>query len=102
MVKKLCILMFCLFAVVKVNAQRGDCYADVVLDRNSVYVQQPFRVTITVYTATWYTAPLQFNNLQIPHAFIIPFDQTVPGMFNFNNKPYAALTFYYIVLDRKS
>ena len=48
-------------------------------------------------TPTWYTAPLDFENLQIPNAFILPFSRTVPGMFTVNNKKYAGLQFYFIV-----
>ncbi|HXB93926.1 MAG TPA: BatD family protein [Puia sp.] len=77
-------------------AQTG-CFAQVALDRRSVYVQQPFRVTITVLTPTWYTAPLQFDHLQIPQAFILPFDQTTLGMFTVGGKSYAGLQFYFIV-----
>lgn len=71
------------------------------MDNHSVYAQQPFKATFTVLTATWYTAPLQFENLQIPNAFIIPFDQTQPGMFDINGKKYAGLQFYYIVFPYK-
>jgi hypothetical protein len=62
-----------------------------------VYVQQPFRVTITVLTATWYTAPLEFDNIQLPNAFLLSFDQTTPGMFDARGRQYAGLQFYFIV-----
>ena len=74
-----------------------DCFAQVTLDRQSVYVQQPFRVTITVLTASWYTAPLEFDAIQIPSAFILPFEKTTPGMFTVSGKRYAGLQFYFIV-----
>jgi len=73
------------------------CFAEISLDRTQVYVQQPFKVTITVLTATWYTEPLDFENIQIPNAFTLPFDQTTPGMYNVQGKQYAGLQFYYIV-----
>ncbi len=72
------------------------------LSRNSVYVQQPFRVNITVYTKTWFTAPLEFTNLQIPNAFIVPFDKTQPGMFTVGGKQYPGVQFYYIVFPYKA
>ncbi len=100
MVRWLLILLFCngyLYTQAQVKV-----FSKVELDRSSVYVQQPFKVAITVYTATWYTAPLEFNNLQIPNAFIIPFSQTVPGMYNFDNQPYAGLSFYFIVFPYKA
>ena len=79
-----------------------SCFARVSLDRNNVYVQQPFKITITILTATWYTAPLDFDNIQIPNAFILPFDQTAPGMYTVNNKQYAGLQFYFIAFPYKS
>src|ERR1700754_4321428 len=85
----------------KANAQ-VSCFAEISLDRHSVYVQQPFRVTITVLTATWYTAPLEFDNIQLPNAFVLPFDQTTPGMFDARGKQYAGLQFYFIVFPYQS
>lgn len=74
-----------------------SCFVQTQLDRRNVYAQQPFKVTFTVLTATWYTAPLDFDNIQIPNAFIIPFDRTQSGMFPANGKQYSGLQFYFIV-----
>ncbi|PWT96608.1 MAG: hypothetical protein C5B52_15340 [Bacteroidetes bacterium] len=79
-----------------------SCFARVSVDRKSVYVQQPFKITITVLTATWYTAPLDFDNIQIPNTFILPFDQTAPGMYTVGNKQYAGLQFYFIAFPYKA
>lgn len=78
-----------------------NCFAQTQLDRNTVYAQQPFKVTFTVLTETWYTAPLEFDNLQIPNAFILPFDRTQPGVFTVKGKQYAGLQFYFIVFPYK-
>jgi hypothetical protein len=40
---------------------------------------------------------LEFDNIQIPNAFILPFDRTQSGMFTVNGKQYPGLQFYYIV-----
>jgi hypothetical protein len=87
--------------VALITKAQVSCFVQTKLDRNSVYAQQPFKVTITVLTATWYTAPLEFDNLQIPNAFILPFDRTQPGMFDINKKQYAGLQFYFIVFPYK-
>jgi len=99
MVSKCVILIVLLLPSLTTEAQ--DCFARVSLDRRSVYVQQPFKVTISVLTATWYTAPLEFDNIQLPNAFVIPFDQTQPGMFDVGYDQYAGLTFYFIVFPYK-
>ena len=100
MVKK-CLLVVLLMCAALVTKAQVKCFAQTQLDRNTVYAQQPFKVTITVLTATWYTAPLEFENFQIPNAFIMPFDQTLPGMFTIKGDKYAGLTFYYIVFPYK-
>jgi hypothetical protein len=78
-----------------------NCFVRTELDRRSVYAQQPFKITFTVLTATWYTAPLEFENLQVPDAFIVPFDRTLSSMFTINGKQYAGLQFYFIVFPYK-
>ncbi len=79
----------------------GQAHVAVDLSRRSVYVQQPFRVNITVYTTTWFTAPLEFGNLQIPGAFIVPFDNSQPGIFTVGGKQYPGVQFYFIVFPYK-
>ncbi len=100
MVKKQILIILLVCAALMVNAQ-VKCFVQTEMDRNTVYAQQPFKVTINVLTATWYTAPLEFDNFQIPNAFIMPFDKTVPGMFTINGNKYAGLTFYYIIFPYK-
>jgi hypothetical protein len=100
LVKK--ITIFILLCYVGVGSYAQDCFAHVELSKRSVYVQQPFRVTIRVLTKTWYTAPLDFDNVQIPSAFILPFDRTQSGMFTVGDKQYAGLEFYYIVFPYKA
>ncbi|MDR2916776.1 MAG: BatD family protein [Tannerella sp.] len=80
----------------------AQVFSSVDLNRKSVYIEQPFRVTVTVYTKTWFTAPVEFGNLQIPNTFIIPFDKTQPGMFTVGGKQYPGIQFYYIVFPYKA
>ena len=98
--KKRITILFIVFASMQSKSQ-VNCFAQLALDRHSVYVQQPFKITITVLTATWYTAPLDFENIQIPSAFIMSFDQTTPGIFKINGKQFAGLQFYFIVFPYK-
>ncbi len=81
---------------------RGQVSVSVNLNRKSVYVQQPFHVTVTVYTRTWFTQPVEFGNLQVPNAFIVPFDKTQPGMFTIDGRQYPGIQFYYIVFPYKA
>src|SRR5262245_51470016 len=78
-----------------------DAFVQVRINKRTVYAQEPIRATVTVYTATWFTQPLDFDNLQIPNAFIIPFSRTMPGMYTINGNQYAGLEFYYLIYPYK-
>ncbi|MBV7529597.1 BatD family protein [Chitinophaga sp. sic0106] len=95
------IIVFLCIQVQLATAQ-VQCFAQVELDKTEVYVQQPVKVTFTVLTATWYTQPLEFDNLQVPQAFIVPFTKSSPGRFNVNGKEYSGIQFYYLVFPYKS
>lgn len=100
MVKQMLVILIVLSGRFCVQAQ--GCFALVQLDKSSVYVQQPFKVTITVLTATWFTAPVEFDNLQVPNAFVLPFSRNFPGMFDHNGKQYAGIQFHFIVFPYRA
>lgn len=93
--------MHILFCTATLQAQ-VKCFAKVELDRSDVYIQQPFKVTYTVLTSTWYTQPLEFDNIQIPAAFVIPFTKAQPGRFTDNGVEYSGIQFYFIVFPYKA
>lgn len=78
-------------------AQKIDAFARVSVSPREGVVRQPYKVTISVYSGTWFAKPLQFANLRIDNAFIIPFTRTVSSISYINNKKYATLSFYYLV-----
>ena len=78
-------------------AQEFDAFARVSVSPREGVVRQPYRVTISVYTSTWYTKGLQFTNFQIENAFIIPFTRTLSSVNYINRKQYSTLSFYYLV-----
>ncbi|MEN8117176.1 MAG: BatD family protein [Bacteroidota bacterium] len=78
-------------------AQKPNAFARVSITPREGVVRQPYKVTIRVYSSTWFAKPLQFANLQIDDAFIIPFTRTVSSINYINNKKYATLSFYYLV-----
>jgi BatD DUF11 like domain len=101
MTKQLITLTYILFCTAALQAQ-VKCFAKVELDRSDVYIQQPFKVTYTVLTATWYTQPPAFDNIQIPAAFVIPFTKAQPGRFTDNGVEYSGIQFYFIVFPYKA
>lgn len=78
-------------------AQKIDAFARVSVTPREGVVRQPYKVTISVHSSTWFAKPLQFANLQIDDAFLIPFTRTVSSINYINNKKYATLSFYYLV-----
>ncbi|MGO4291991.1 BatD family protein [Chitinophaga sp. RAB17] len=101
MIRQFITLMYILFCAAALQAQ-VKCFAKVELDRSDVYIQQPFKVTYTVLTSTWYTQPLEFDNIQIPAAFVIPFTKAQPGRFTDNGTEYSGIQFYFIVFPYKA
>ncbi|MDB4583476.1 BatD family protein [Draconibacterium sp.] len=79
------------------SAQKTDAFARVSVSPREGVVRQSYKVTITVHSSTWFAKPLQFANLRIDDAFIIPFTRTVSSINYINNKKYATLSFYYLV-----
>lgn len=101
MVRRLITVMHILLCTIAAAAQ-VKCFAKVELDRSDVYIQQPFKVTYTVLTSTWYTQPPEFDNIQIPAAFVIPFTKAQPGRFTDNGIEYSGIQFYFIVFPYKA
>ncbi|WP_158027267.1 BatD family protein [Labilibacter marinus] len=79
------------------QAQNVNAFAVAKSSRQSVLIEQPLKVTITVYTSTWFTQPLQIENLQVEGAFVQSFKQTQSAIKYVDKKKYACLEFYYIV-----
>lgn len=78
-------------------AQQVDAFAVVKASKTEVFVQEPVRVTITVYTSTWFTDALDYGNFSVANSFVLPFTRTLSSIQYVNKKKYATLTFYYIV-----
>ncbi|MFV0521437.1 MAG: BatD family protein [Mangrovibacterium sp.] len=96
--KKYLLLIICLLPFASgMNAQAQSCFARVSVSPRQGVVRQPFKMTISVYTSTWFTAPLQFQNLQVDNAFILPYTRTTPSTNYINHEKYATLTFYYVI-----
>ncbi|TRX72115.1 BatD family protein [Carboxylicivirga sp. M1479] len=83
------------------KGQNINAFAVAKSNRQNVLVEQGLKVTVTVYTSTWFTQPLQIENLQMEGAFVQSFKQTLSSIRYVNNKKYASLEFYYIVFPYK-
>lgn len=86
-------LLFLLLGSLHSLAQ--ETFTTVQLNRRTVYPGEPIKVTINVYTSTWFTTSLDFSTPAIENALILPFERTVSGVEKRGNKSYAILQFFY-------
>lgn len=94
MVKRIIILTLTLLCF---SAFAQKPYATVQLSRSEVFVQQPFKATVKVYSPTWFSDAVDFGALTVKDAFIVPFTRTLPGVENIDGQQYSTITFFYLV-----
>lgn len=92
----LCIILVCF---VDATAQSG--FATVHLQRKYTFEQQPLQVTIKVYSSTWFTQGVEFGDLTVKDAFIIPFTNSVAGNETVNGKNFAVVSHYFLLFPYK-
>ena len=86
-----------LLLALDLQAQNIDAFATASVNRSEVLIEQPVKIKITAYSATWFASPLSFDNLQVEGAFLQSFKQTQSSIKYIEKKKYAALEFYYIL-----
>ncbi len=77
-------------------------WATVQANKHSVYPGEPIRLSVIVYTSTWFTTSPRFQNLSVPNAFVISFKRTISGMRKVGGKQYASLEYTYQVFPYSS
>lgn len=90
----------CLGILAALPAKGQQVWAEVHLNRSSVYVGQPVNVSIKVYTSTWFTKGIDLGNLQVNGAFTTYF-RSVNGSFSRNGKTYSNVELIYQVFPYK-
>ncbi|WP_051315381.1 BatD family protein [Algoriphagus terrigena] len=71
-------------------------WADVTLNKSSVYVGEPVSVSVKVYTSTWFTTGLDLGNIKVQDAFSVYF-RPVSTSFQRDGKNYAGVELIYNV-----
>lgn len=98
MVKKLIIITGFLLLPFASFSQNIIAYIN--LNTNEAYIGQPVRLTISVYTSTWFTAGIDLGNIKIDDALTVSF-RSVSNSKTFSGKKYAGVSFYYNVFPTK-
>ncbi|WP_298534129.1 BatD family protein [uncultured Algibacter sp.] len=75
-------------------SQNIIAYATV--NTNEAYIGQPVKLTVSVYTSTWFTEGVDLGNIQIDNALTVYF-RSVSNSRAFSGKNYAGVSFYYNV-----
>ncbi len=87
-------IIFLLFSAKKIEAQQ--LWADVTLNKSSVYVGEPVLVSISIYTETWFTRGVDLGNLNVKGAFtnyLMPTSVSI----NKDGKRFAGVKMIYVI-----
>jgi hypothetical protein len=92
MVKKLGILIFFWLMTASLFGQNLISY--VTLNSKEAYIGQPVKLTVSVYSSTWFTSGIDIGNIQIDGAITV-FFRSLSNSQDFNGKRHAGVNFYY-------
>ncbi|MCK5816354.1 MAG: hypothetical protein KAH07_10470, partial [Flavobacteriaceae bacterium] len=70
--------------------------SDVSINRSSVFVGQPVKVSVSVYTSTWFTKGVNPGNIKVNGAFTVYF-RSLSNSKKINRQTYAGVTMYFHV-----
>lgn len=62
-----------LLVILSPSAQAQKLWAEVSLNKQSVYLGEPVEVTVSVYTSTWFTAGVDPGNVKVKDAYTVFF-----------------------------
>lgn len=88
-------LVLVVFLSFSMQAQR-HLITDVQLDKSSVYVGEPVKVSISIFTSTWFTSGVNPGNIKVNNAFTIYF-RSLSSSKEINGQTYSGVTLYFNV-----
>jgi len=71
------------------------------VNHDTAYIGQPVRLTVSVYTSTWFTAGIDLGNIQVEGALTVYF-RSVSNTRDFSGKKYAGVDFIYNLFPTKA
>lgn len=90
------ILLLGLFWMLSSPCWSQTIWADVILDKRTVYVGQPVSISVKVYTSTWFTTGVDLGNIKVQGAFSVYF-RPVSTSFQKDGKMYSGVELIYNV-----
>ena len=100
MIKKLHILL--LLTSLSFSLQAQSTFATVSVYPKKVYVGQSAKLTIKVYTTTWFTKGVEFEKMKIDGAFLVPYQRNMPFSTDIKGKQYSGVEFFFLMIPYKS
>ena len=97
--RNIALLLLCFYGLTGF-AQR-TLWSEVSVNQQSVYQGEPVEVTVSVYTATWFTKGVDVQNIQVNNAFTVYFRSLSTSKI-INGKTYAGVQFFYNVFPYTS
>ncbi|MEN8201588.1 MAG: BatD family protein [Bacteroidota bacterium] len=92
------VLLFPAAFMARAETTPANIWASVQFNKRSVVVGEPLIVTVTVYTSTWFTAPPEFSEIQVPEAMMVDYQQrTGAKQKTIGNKSYPAIEKKFVV-----
>jgi len=65
-------------------------------------VGQSAKLTIKVYTTTWFTKGVEFEKMKIDGAFLVPYQRNLPFSTDIKGKQYSGVEFFFLMIPYKS
>jgi hypothetical protein len=92
MVKKLGIFIFFWLMATSLFSQNLITYVS--LNTKEAYIGQPVKLTVSVYSSTWFTSGIDVGNIQIDGALTV-FFRSLSNSKDFSGRKHAGVEFYY-------
>ena len=86
---KYLILFACFILGFSINAQQ-HLIGDVTINKSSVYVGEPVKVSVSIFTSTWFTEGVNPGNIKVNDAFTVYF-RSLSTSKKINGKTYAGV-----------
>ena len=78
------------------TAKAQSVFANVSINKSSVFIGEPVQVSVKVYTSTWFTKGVDIGNIQVNGAYTVYF-RSVSRSFKNKGKTYAGVELIYNV-----
>ncbi len=96
MVKKIIILLL----LISIKGYSQNLISYITVNPKDAYIGQPVKLTVSVYSSTWFTSGIDVGNIQVDGALTVYF-RSVSNTRTFSGKQYAGVDFFYNVFPTK-